>query len=58
MAVGFSPMALLPRGGLSHRSTASLRRAGPAVPWAAVWQGQGGGWETWGPSLAKIARSG
>ena len=40
VAVGFNPMALLPGGPVSE-STASLRRAGSAVPWAAVWQGRG-----------------
>lgn len=41
VAVGFGPRGSASPGGLSLSQRASLGRAGPVVPWAAVWQGRG-----------------
>lgn len=40
---GFQPRGSASLGGLSLSQRASLGLAGPAVPWAAVWQGREGG---------------
>lgn len=57
VAVGFQPHGSASSGPVSE-STASLRRRVSFRALGCGLAGAGGGWEAWGPSLAKIAHSG
>lgn len=57
VAVGFSPWLCFPGGPVSESTCQPWAlRASRALGCGLA--GAGGGWEAWGPSLAKIAHSG